>query len=186
MQQAGGVGPEEEMLECWRGKEVILRRISRGRSKDACSSAWLLSKERWGRRRLAATPRAREAQCFAQARAALTRLLPSSPHQVPNWAVRIARLFRNHSKADRQLTAAASLARDFLVAPHAGPDLRCPRAIPSGSTWQTTGRPQRGNPSALQPTWRRPRQQDQFSPTKSFVTLADRRYQRTTVAPASI
>lgn len=59
------------------------------------------------------------------------------PHQIPNWAVRIARLFRNHSKADRQLTAAASL--DFLVAPHDGPDLRCPRAIPrAGSTWQTT------------------------------------------------
>lgn len=79
MQQTGGVGPDEEMLQCWRGKEVILRRISRGRSKDACSSAWLLSKERWGRRGLAATPRAREAQCFAQARAALTRLLTSSP-----------------------------------------------------------------------------------------------------------
>lgn len=59
------------------------------------------------------------------------------PHQIPNWAVRIARLFRNHSKADRQLTAAASL--DFLVAPHDGPDLRCPRAIPwGGSTRQTT------------------------------------------------
>lgn len=59
------------------------------------------------------------------------------PHQIPNWAVRIARLFRNHSKADGQLTAAASL--DFLVAPHDGPDLRCPRAIPwAGSTWQTT------------------------------------------------
>lgn len=79
MQQAGGVGPDEEMLECWRGKEVILRRISRGRSKDACSSAWLLGKERWGRRRLAATPRAREAQCFAQARAALTGCYSAPP-----------------------------------------------------------------------------------------------------------
>lgn len=89
MQQAGGVGPDEEMLECWRGKEVILRRISRGRSKDACSSAWLLGKERWGRRRLAATPRAREAQCFAQASAALTRLLLSAPtrYRIGLWGL---------------------------------------------------------------------------------------------------
>lgn len=33
MQQTGGVGPDEEMLQCWRGKEVILRRISRGRKQ---------------------------------------------------------------------------------------------------------------------------------------------------------
>lgn len=101
------------------------------------------------------------------------------PHQIPNWAVRIARLFRNHSKADRQLTAAASL--DFLVAPH---DVCAARAPFPGQA--APGRPQRGNPSALQPTWRRARQQNQFSPPKSFVTLADGRYQRMPVAPASI
>jgi hypothetical protein len=72
VQRASGVGPEEEVLEERRSSWKDFPGKKQGRLQ-----LYLVAQQgEWGRRGLAAPPRAREAQCFAQARGALTRLLP--------------------------------------------------------------------------------------------------------------